>query len=99
MVYTESSNEIVQAMGGNKRLSDLSADEKDKLFKLFAKWEGKEAYNLIKDRRIFNDGGETTDNNNTMKNNLNSINKLRNNIPLIKIELEKNRLSRTVNSY
>jgi len=62
--FTSSTLAIVQAMGGDKKLSDLNAAEKDKLFKLFAKWEGKQAYNLIKDRRIFNNGGQ---NNNSMK--------------------------------
>ena len=58
-VYSSSTNEIIKAMGGNKRLSSLSDEEKDKLFKLFAKWEGSQAYNQIKDIKIFKEGGQT----------------------------------------
>lgn len=63
-VYNSSTSDIVQAMGGDKKLSNLSAGEKDKLFKLFAKWEGSEGYNIIKNKKLFNTGGQ---NNNTMK--------------------------------
>lgn len=48
---------IVKAMGGNKRLKDMSAEERSKLVKEFARWEGKQAYNLIKDMS-FQQGGE-----------------------------------------
>ena len=36
-----STNQIIKAMGGNKRLSNLSDYEKEKLFKLFALWDSK----------------------------------------------------------
>ena len=61
--YSSSTEPIVNEMGTNKRLADLTPAERDKLFKLFAKWEGRQAYNLIKDRRIFDDGGEINSNN------------------------------------
>lgn len=54
---SESSSHIVRAMGGNKKISDLSDAEKEKLLKLFAKWEGKQAYNKIKDMKLFKEGG------------------------------------------
>lgn len=53
-----STNDIVKAMGKDVPLSQLSPKEKDKLFKLFAKWEGSQAYKLIKDIQIFEKGGE-----------------------------------------
>jgi hypothetical protein len=65
--YNNSTNDIVQNMGGNKKLSSLSPDERDKLFKLFAKWENKNSYNLIKNKRIFNEGGEPFNTNTNMK--------------------------------
>lgn len=73
--YTNSTNYIVKEMGGNKKLNELTIAEREKLFKQFAKWEGKQGYNLIKDKRIFNgefeEGGEidmnNTSNTNTMK--------------------------------
>jgi murein DD-endopeptidase MepM/ murein hydrolase activator NlpD len=40
---------IVKAMGEDKRLKDLTIDEQEKLIKLFAQWEGKQAYRAIKD--------------------------------------------------
>jgi len=52
-----STSDIVKNMGGDKRLSDLSPAEKDKLFKQFAKWEGKKAYTKIKDMNLFAEGG------------------------------------------
>lgn len=61
--FSSSTSNIVKAMGGDRRLSDLSPAEKDKLFKEFAKWEGKQAYNLIKDRQIFDNGGQINDTN------------------------------------
>lgn len=52
-----STSDIVKNMGGDKRVSDLSPAEKDKLFKQFAKWEGKKAYTKIKDMNLFAEGG------------------------------------------
>lgn len=46
---TTSISHIVEAMGGDKRLRDMTIEEKEKLIKQFAKWEGKQAYNLVKD--------------------------------------------------
>jgi len=63
-VYNPSTNDIIKAMGGNKKLSSLSSEERDKLFKEFARWEGSEAYNAIKNTRIFKEGGETNNNKN-----------------------------------
>jgi len=63
--FSSSTSHIVQAMGGDRRLADLNPAEKDKLFKEFTRWEGKQAYNLIKDRQIFDEGGQT--NNTNMK--------------------------------
>jgi len=56
--YTPSSNSIVKAMGKDVKLSQLTLPERDKLIKLFAKWEGKQAYNLIKDMPLYKEGGE-----------------------------------------
>ena len=61
---SSSTPHIVEAMGGDRKLSDLSSAEKDKLFKEFTRWEGKQGYNLVKDKRIFSTGGQ---NDNTMK--------------------------------
>jgi hypothetical protein len=63
-IPNSSTAEIVKAMGGNKPLSSLSPQEKDKLFKEFARWEGSQAYSAIKDMKLFNQGGQ---NNNNMK--------------------------------
>lgn len=52
-----STSHIVKAMGGNKRLNQLSEAEKELLIKEFAKWEGRQAYNKIKDMKLFADGG------------------------------------------
>ena len=46
-------NAIVKEMGGDKVINDLSIPEKDKLFKLFAKWESKKGYNAVKNLNIF----------------------------------------------
>ena len=54
---SESSSHIVKAMGGNKKISELTNSEKDALIKQFAKWEGKQAYTKIKDMPLFADGG------------------------------------------
>ena len=56
-IASESSSHIVKAMGGNKKVSDLSTAEKEQLLKLFAKWEGKQAYNKIKNMKLFKEGG------------------------------------------
>jgi murein DD-endopeptidase MepM/ murein hydrolase activator NlpD len=55
---TESTSYIVKDMGGNKPMSQLTAEEKDRLFKLFAKWEGSQAYNKIKNMRLYKEGGQ-----------------------------------------
>jgi len=62
---TTSISHIVQAMGGDKRLRDMTIEEKEKLIKQFAKWEGKQAYNLVKDMDLkpylmnrYEEGGE-----------------------------------------
>lgn len=52
-----STNYIVKEMGGDKRLSDLNTAEREKLIKQFSKWEGKQAYNQIKDMPLFSYGG------------------------------------------
>jgi hypothetical protein len=52
-----STSHIVKAMGGNKRLNQLTEAEKELLIKEFAKWEGRQAYNKIKDMKLFADGG------------------------------------------
>lgn len=52
-----STSDIVKNMGGDKKISDLSPAEKDKLFKLFSKWEGGKAYNKIKGMNLFAEGG------------------------------------------
>lgn len=52
-----STSDIVKNMGGDKKVSDLSSAEKDKLFKLFSKWEGNKAYNKIKGMNLFAEGG------------------------------------------
>jgi len=61
----ESTSYIVKAMGGDKRLRDLSVQEQENLIKQFAKWEGKQAYNLVKDMDLkpylmnrYEEGGE-----------------------------------------
>ncbi len=56
-VTSESSSHIVKAIGADKRISELSAAEKEQLLKLFAKWEGKQAYNKIKEMKLFEEGG------------------------------------------
>jgi len=58
--YNASTDDIVKNMGGDRIISELSPKEKDKLFKLFAKWESKDGYNMIKNKTIFKEGGETS---------------------------------------
>jgi len=53
-ISNPSTDYIVREMGGDKKLNELSLPEKDKLFKLFAKWEDKKGYNAIKNLDIFN---------------------------------------------
>lgn len=55
---SESTKHIIKAMGKDVPISQLTAPEKDKLLKLFAKWEGKQGYNAIKDMPLFEEGGE-----------------------------------------
>jgi hypothetical protein len=52
-----STNYIVKEMGEDKKLSDLNTAEREKLIKQFAKWEGKQSYNKIKDMPLFSNGG------------------------------------------
>lgn len=54
---SESTRHIVKAMGKDTYISQLTPPEKDKLLKLFAKWEGKQGYNAIKDMQLFKEGG------------------------------------------
>ena len=46
--YTPSADQIVKAMGKNYKFSELTPEMWDKLFKEFARWEGKQAYNYVK---------------------------------------------------
>lgn len=54
---SESTRHIVKSMGKDAYISELSPIEKDKLLKLFAKWEGKQGYNAIKNIQLFKEGG------------------------------------------
>ena len=54
---SESTRHIVKSMGKDVYISQLTPVEKDKLLKLFAKWEGKQGYNAIKDLPLFKEGG------------------------------------------
>jgi hypothetical protein len=52
-------------MGGDKLLSSMTVEEREKLIKEFARWEGKQAYNLLKDMNLkpylndeYREGGE-----------------------------------------
>ena len=56
--FSSSTPNIVKAMGKDVKLSQLSASEREKLIKEFAKWEGKQAYKLIKDVPLYKEGGE-----------------------------------------
>jgi hypothetical protein len=56
-IPNNSTSYIVKEMGEDKRLSDLNTAEREKLIKQFAKWEGKQAYNKIKDMPLFSNGG------------------------------------------
>ena len=55
---SSSTPHIVKAMGKDVKLADLTPAERDKLIKEFAKWEGRQAYNLIKNMRLYKEGGE-----------------------------------------
>ncbi len=58
-----STNAIVKAMGGDKKLSELSESDKSKLFGEFVKWEDRDVYNYLKSTgAIFKDGGINTNN-------------------------------------
>lgn len=52
-----STADIVKAMGGDKKLTDLSPEEFNKLLVLFAKWENKKSPEIIK-KYAFEEGGE-----------------------------------------
>ena len=57
----ESTNAIVKAMGGDKKLSELSDADKSKLFGEFVKWEDRDVYNHLKSTGAsFKDGGINT---------------------------------------
>lgn len=54
----ESSRYILKEFGNNdKKISDLTNEERDKLIKLFAKWEGPKGYNKIKNMKLYKEGG------------------------------------------
>ena len=57
-----SSNHILKEMGQDKKLSDLTTAEREKLLKLFARWEGKQAYNKIKGMNLYEQGGSYNEN-------------------------------------
>ena len=52
---SDSTDAIVKELGfpANTRLSDLSPQQKDRVIKVFAKWEGSEGYNDIKNIKLF----------------------------------------------
>jgi len=54
---TESSRAIVSAMGGNKKLSDLTPEERKKLKQEFTKWEDRNVYNAYRKNGYFETGG------------------------------------------
>lgn len=56
---------IIKAMGGDKVLRNMNIEEQEKLIKEFARWEGKQSFNLIKDMDLkpylnneYKEGGE-----------------------------------------
>ena len=62
---SNSISNIVKVMGGDKLLSSMTVEEREKLIKEFARWEGKQAYNLLKDMNLkpylndeYREGGE-----------------------------------------
>ena len=62
---SNSVSNIVKAMGGDKLLSSMTVEEREKLIKEFARWEGKQAYNLLKNMDLkpylkdeYREGGE-----------------------------------------
>jgi murein DD-endopeptidase MepM/ murein hydrolase activator NlpD len=57
-IPSESSSNIVKSMGKDVRLNELNSRERDELIKQFAKWEGRQGYDLIKDMKLFAYGGE-----------------------------------------
>jgi len=54
----ESTPYIVKAIGADKKVKDLSTAEREKLIKEFAKWEGRQAYDKIKNMSLYAEGGE-----------------------------------------
>jgi hypothetical protein len=56
-ISNESTPYIVKAIGVDKKVKDLSTAEREKLIKEFAKWEGRQAYNKIKDISLYGEGG------------------------------------------
>lgn len=54
---TNSTSHIVSAMGGDKVLADLTPAEREALIKQFSKWEGKQAYNKLKNMKLYAEGG------------------------------------------
>ena len=60
----ESTSAIVKAMGADKKLADLSEDEKNKLFSQFVKWEDSTVYKTLKNKGlVYQDGGSINENN------------------------------------
>lgn len=62
---SESIPYIIKALGGDKRLRDMNVEEQERLIKEFAKWEGKQAYNQVKNMDLkpyllnrYEEGGE-----------------------------------------
>ena len=56
-IPNESSRAIASAMGGNKRLADLTPEERKKLKQEFAKWEDRNVYNAYRKNGYFETGG------------------------------------------
>ena len=50
--------DLINIIGSDKKLKDLTPKERDSLIKGFAKWEGKSGYNAIKDIALYKEGGE-----------------------------------------
>lgn len=64
-ISTTSTNYIVNALGGDFRLSELSAAQRKKLFSEFVKWEDRSVYGNLKERGlVFKHGGVVPKNNN-----------------------------------
>jgi hypothetical protein len=54
---TKSTKNIVQAMGGDRKLSELTEEEKLKLMSEFVRWEDGNMYKKLKSMKIFQNGG------------------------------------------